>query len=267
LPPPHATSADSGRAGPPAPELARATELLEAGMDVEAGWERAQRKGGLETSGPRRRLAALLIPTPGKKFSPRLSTGRRPGGDALATLPQGPSRAIWEAAYPRASSTWWKNSGRPRQSRSVLVRHHAQGIGFGADDVSYADARGLLQMIPPTSARVAAFVGEPFFPDQLFEPHQRAFGASYIGALYRKFRRASAVGRRRYNAGPRAMTPGAIKHEATHREFVELVAFARPASTSNASAPSTARYRFFTAHTFELPLTLNPHLRAEGPDY
>ena len=62
--------------------------------------------------------------------------------------------------------------------------------GFDPHDVSYADARGLLQMIPPTSTQVAATIGEPFFPDQLYDPEINIrLGAIYIGQLYAKFGR------------------------------------------------------------------------------
>src|SRR5260370_34151157 len=101
--------------------------------------------------------------------------------------------------------------------------------GNSPDDVSYADARGLLQMIPPTSKRVAATVGEPFFPDELFQPATNVrLGASYIGALFRKFGQQVPLAAGAYNAGPRAMTRWCDQH-AGHPtpDVVELIALAQ----------------------------------------
>ena len=78
--------------------------------------------------------------------------------------------------------------------------------GFDPHDVSYADARGLLQMIPPTSTQVAAAIGEPFFPDQLYDPEINVrLGALYIGQLYAKFGREVQLTAGAYNGGPRMM--------------------------------------------------------------
>ena len=74
-------------------------------------------------------------------------------------------------------------------------------------------------MIPPTSARVAAGVGEPFFPDQLYEPEVNIrLGALYIGSLYNKFGHEVPLAAGAYNAGPRAMSRWCAQHgSASHR--------------------------------------------------
>ena len=41
---------------------------------------------------------------------------------------------------------------------------------YNPHDVSYADAIGLLQMIPPTSRRVAQHIDRPYTDDVLYDP-------------------------------------------------------------------------------------------------
>src|SRR6185295_18223819 len=96
-------------------------------------------------------------------------------------------------------------------------------------DVSYADARGLMQMIPSTSAQVAAEAGVPFHPDELYDPDTNVrLGALYIGSLYKKFGNQIPLTAGAFNAGPKAMARWCAQH-AGHPmdEFVELIAFAQ----------------------------------------
>ncbi|MEA2700195.1 MAG: soluble lytic murein transglycosylase, partial [Myxococcales bacterium] len=192
-------------------------------------------------------------------------------GDALATDPHGSSRLFWEAAYPRAFATLvdklGPGSGNPDLFLYAIMRKES---GFSPDDVSYADARGLLQMIPPTSARVASSVGDPFFPDQLFEPETNVrLGAAYIGALYRKFGGQVPLAAGAYNAGPKAMTRWCDQHGGHPTdEFVEMIAFAQTREYVKRVSGIYARYRFlYGPAPYELPLTLDLHYRADGPDY
>ena len=71
---------------------------------------------------------------------------------------------MWEAAYPRAYQPlvekYGAAAGNPELFLYAIMRKES---GFDPHNVSYADARGLLQMIPPTSTQVAAATGEPFF--------------------------------------------------------------------------------------------------------
>ncbi|HEY2902622.1 MAG TPA: transglycosylase SLT domain-containing protein [Polyangia bacterium] len=261
------------RAATPVPELARARELLDANMDVESGWEAERReKDVLKHLAGGAGLSTMLDAyRRGQNFHRAYQLAETHGGDALGALPQGAARAVWEAAYPRAFADlvekFGPGAGNPDLFLYAIMRKES---GFAPDDVSYADARGLLQMIPPTSTRVAAGAGEPFFPDQLFEPATNVrLGAAYIGALFRKFGQQVPLAAGAYNAGPRAMTRWCDQH-AGHPtdEFVELVAFAQTREYVKRVSAIYARYRFLYGPTpFELPLTLDLHYRADGPDY
>ena len=142
--------------------------------------------------------------------------------------------------------------------------------GFDPLDVSYADARGLLQMIPPTSARVAASAKLPFTPDDLYDPEKNVrLGALYIGALYKKFGGQAPLAAGAYNAGPRAMSKWCEQHGGRPTdEFVELIAFAQTREYAKHVTALYARYRFlYGPAPYKLPLTLSTKPAATGPDY
>ena len=257
------------------PVVARVLELADAGMGVEAG-------GELE-----RDEKAVLSNAGGEKAAPWLLEMYRRTGDyhrayrfaeshdtgALAADPHADDgvRAFWEAAFPRAYAPlvdrYGPAAGNPELYLYAIMRKES---GFDPHDVSYADARGLLQMIPPTSARVAEKMHEPFYPDQLYDPEVNIrLGASYIGALYRKFGGEVPLAAGAYNAGPRAMARWCTQH-AGHPtdEFVELVAFAQTREYVKRVTSLYAKYRFlYGPKPYELPLALDTKVAADGPDY
>ncbi|HVV48922.1 MAG TPA: transglycosylase SLT domain-containing protein, partial [Polyangia bacterium] len=257
------------------PVVARALELAEAGMDVEAGAElERDEKGVLARAGGEKAAGWLL------------ETYRRAGdyhrayrfveshdAGALAADPHadGGVRVFWEAAFPRAYAPLVERYGPPAGNPELyLYAIMRKESGFDPHDVSYADARGLLQMIPPTSAHVAEKMHEPFYPDQLYDPEVNIrLGASYIGALFRKFGGEVPLAAGAYNAGPRAMARWCTQH-AGHPtdEFVELVAFAQTREYVKRVTSLYAKYRFLYGPTpYELPLTLDTKVAAAGPDY
>jgi soluble lytic murein transglycosylase len=257
------------------PLIARALELTEAGMGVEAGDE-------LE-----RDEKAILQRAGGAKAAPWLLGLYRRAGDfhrayrfaeshdpgALAADPHdgGAVRAFWEAAFPRAYAALVDRYGPPAGNPDLyLYAIMRKESGFDPHDVSYADARGLLQMIPPTSAKVAAAAGEPFFPDQLYDPDVNIrLGAIYIGSLFKKFAGEIPLAAGAYNAGPRAMARWCVQH-AGHPtdEFVELIAFSQTREYVKRVTSLYAKYRFlYGPKPYELPLSLNTTVAPTGPDY
>ncbi len=75
---------------------------------------------------------------------------------------------------------------------------------FDPDIVSIADARGLMQVIPPTAARMARELGiESFTSDQLQIPERNiAIGARYLAALVKNEKGDLPLALATYNAGP-----------------------------------------------------------------
>jgi soluble lytic murein transglycosylase len=269
LPPPHQAERD--------PAVARALELLEAGMNMEAGWELersekeiVKRAGGADQTLPW--LLDLYRRAGDFHRAYQLADVR-----ATATLaapagaPAGAARALWEAAYPRAFSELIDRYGPPAGNPDVfLYAIMRKESGYNPHDVSYADARGLLQMIPPTSAHVAATAGLSFFPDELYDPEVNVrLGAAYIGSLFKKFGGQVPLAAGAYNAGPRAMARWCDQHGGHPTdEFVELIAFAQTREYAKRVTSLYARYRYLYGPTpYEIPLTLELKYRADGPDY
>jgi soluble lytic murein transglycosylase len=257
------------------PVVARALELAEAGMDVEAGAElERDEKGVLARAGGEKAAGWLLEMyrrTDDYHRAYRFAESHDTG--ALGADPHGDEgvRVFWEAAFPRAYAPlverYGPANGNPELYLYAIMRKES---GFDPHDVSYADARGLLQMIPPTSARVAEKMHEPFYPDELYDPEVNIrLGASYIGALFRKFGGEVPLAAGAYNAGPRAMARWCTQH-AGHPtdEFVELVAFAQTREYVKRVTSLYAKYRFlYGPKPYEIPLTLDLKVAADGPDY
>jgi soluble lytic murein transglycosylase len=257
------------------PLLAGATELLNAGMDVEAAAEiEAREKDILKRFGGDKALPWLLglyQRAGGYRRAYRLADSRDDGAlDADPHADPG-TRVLWEAALPKAYAPLVEKvgpaAGNPDLLLYAIMRKES---GFNPHDVSYADARGLLQMIPPTSAKVAAAFNEPFAPDLLYDPEVNIrLGAQYIGSLYGKFGKEVALTAGAYNAGPKAMARWCAQHGAHPTdELVELIAFAQTREYVKRVVSLYARYRFLYGPTrYEIPLTLDTKVTQGGPDY
>lgn len=74
---------------------------------------------------------------------------------------------------------------------------------FNPDAVSRAGARGLMQVMPETGAEIAESLGEPFSPDNLFDPETSIrYGCFYLRQQLDRFDGNKAVTLAAYNAGP-----------------------------------------------------------------
>lgn len=253
--------------------LAKLEELIDAGMTVEAGWEAERNeKELLKRLGSQGGLAALLdVYRRAQNWSRAYQLAESRADPALAAEPTGAARPFWEAAYPRAYDElvgkYGPAGGNPDQLLYAIMRKES---GFDPGVVSYADARGLLQMIPPTSAKVAAAAGLTFEPDQLFEPETNVrLGALYIGGLYRKFGQQIPLTAGAYNAGPKAMARWCDQHgKHPTDEFVELIAFAQTREYVKRVVSIYARYRYlYGPSPYQIPLTVDPKYKTDGPDY
>jgi soluble lytic murein transglycosylase len=257
------------------PVVARALELADAGMDAEAGAEiERDEKGVLSRAGGEKAAGWLLgLYRRAGDYKRAYHFVESHDAGALATDPHADdgTRVFWEAAFPRAYAPLVDRYGPPAGNPDLyLYAIMRKESGFDPHDVSYADARGLLQMIPPTSARVAEKAGEPFYPDLLYDPEVNIrLGALYIGALYKKFGGEVPLAAGAYNAGPRAMARWCTQH-AGHPtdEFVELVAFAQTREYVKRVTSLYAKYRFlYGPAPYEIPLMLDTKVGAEGPEY
>ncbi len=192
------------------PQFERAAELLSVGLAVEASTELRRIESGLT----QRYTAARTLPVLFDLYT-RAQNFQRPhqlaevyGAAALRRDPKVPAaRPLWEAAYPLAYRRFIEKYGPsgdnpPRYLYSIMQKESA----YNPHDVSYADAIGLLQMIPPTSRQVAKHLDRPYTDDVLYDPEGNIqYGAWYIGRLLKKFKGQVALGAGSFNAGPKAM--------------------------------------------------------------
>lgn len=167
--------------------------------------------------------------------------------DALDQLPDTNTRWIWDAGFPRPFAPMVEAAeaanGLPRDYLFAIMR---QESGFNARDVSTARAIGLLQMVPPTTRRVAAELGISFSEEQLFEPaYNIRVGGHYIGRLYRQYRAVLPRSIGSFNAGPGAMNRWMREHGAEEIDaFVERIPFDETRTYVRRVIQNLARYRY-----------------------
>jgi peptidoglycan lytic transglycosylase len=252
------------------PSVARATELIEAGMTAEAGEEIEQNeKEILKHLGGDKALPWLMdLYRRANNYHRVYRIGESRGAGALAADPlrDAGTRAMWEAAYPRAYQPLVEKYGAAANDPELfLYAIMRKESGFNPHTVSYADARGLLQMIPPTSTEVAAKIREPFFPDQLYDPETNIhLGAVFIGQLYGKFGREIPLTAGAYNGGPRMMARWCEQNaKYPTDEFVELIAFPQTREYAKRVTTIYAKYRYLYGSTpYEIPLVLTTKVGA-----
>ena len=214
------------------PLIMRVDELLLAGLTVEAGEELARG----EREFIRRYGAARALPmlfdryVRGDNFNRPHSLAESYAGSALRMDPNADAnvRKWWEVVYPRAYREFIeKYSPTGENPPYYLYTIMQKESAYNPHDVSYADAIGLLQMIPPTSRRVALRIDTPYTDDVLYDPEGNIrFGAWYIGHLLQKFKGQIALGAGSYNAGPRAMMKWVKMHGSRPLdEFIELTPY------------------------------------------
>ena len=214
------------------PIIMRVDELLLAGLTVEAGVELRRGEGELVKRYGAARALPLLFDryVRGDNFNRPHQLAESYSGGALKLDPNADANARqwWEVVYPRAYRQYVEKyaptgENPPYYLYTIMQKESA----YNPHDVSYADAIGLLQMIPPTSRRVALRIDAPYTDDVLYDPEGNIrFGAWYIGHLLQKFKGQIALGAGSYNAGPRAMMKWVKAHGARPLdEFIELTPY------------------------------------------
>ncbi len=119
--------------------------------------------------------------------------------------PQAP-RWLWECLHPEPHVQMVQAANKEWQVPAALIyavmrqesafRHHAY---------SSADARGLMQVIPPTGRAIAKELGLEYSHELLFQPrHAIRFGAFYLNKMLGYFNAHPALAASAYNAGPEA---------------------------------------------------------------
>lgn len=241
-----------------------ADELLAAGLGIEAGIE--LRRGEKAFIKRHKRAAALAM----------LMDRYRRGGDfnrpwmlavvygswqALNAPPEGQARIWWQHAYPLAyRELIEKHRGLGKNPDYYLFAIMRKESGFDPHTWSYADAIGLLQMIPPTTRRVAEELGIPYTDDLLYDPELNIKTASwYIGNLLQKFKGQIPLGSGSFNSGPRPVMRWCdLNGERPIDEFVELVSYSQTREYMKKVTETYARYLYlYGEEIYEQPLEVD----------
>ena len=132
--------------------------------------------------------------------------------------------------------------------------------GYDPHVRSYADAQGLLQMIPATTTRVAARLGLPYAAGDLYDPELNIrTGAWYIGNLLAKFKGQVPLGAGSFNSGPRPVMRWLDAFgDRPIDELVELVAYEQTREYMKKVTENYARYVYlYTGDVYRQPLTVD----------
>jgi soluble lytic murein transglycosylase len=259
-----ATEVDETLAGDPL--IRAADELMVAGLDVEAGVElRRGEKSFLERHG-RRRPAALAMLLDRYR---RARNFNRPwmlavvygGQRALDAEPRGRARIWWEHAYPLAYRDHverWRELGESPTYYLYAIMHKESG--FDPHTLSYADAIGLLQMIPATTQRVVERLGMEYTRDLLYDPELNIkTGSWYIGRLLHKFKIQIPFGAGSFNSGPRPVMRWMDKYgHMPADEFVEMVPYRQTRGYMKKVTEIYSRYLYlYEGIVYDQPLVVD----------
>jgi soluble lytic murein transglycosylase len=142
--------------------------------------------------------------------------------------------------------------------------------GYDPHVVSYADAIGLLQMIPPTTRRVAAALDMPYTDDLLFDRELNIkVGAWYIGKLLAKFGRQIPIGAGSFNSGPRPVMRWLDQFgDRPMDEFIELCAYTQTREYMKKVTEIYAQYQYlYEGVVYEQPLAVDRGYRRDDLTY
>ena len=180
---------------------------------------------------------------------------------ALDTPAEGRARWWWLHAYPEAYKElierYQASGGNPPYYLYAIMRKES---GYDPHVRSYADAQGLLQMIPATTTRVAARLGLPYAAGDLYDPELNIrTGAWYIGNLLAKFKGQVPLGAGSFNSGPRPVMRWLDAFgDRPIDELVELVAYEQTREYMKKVTENYARYVYlYTGDVYRQPLTVD----------
>lgn len=245
--------------------IIRADELIAAGLGVEAGWELARNEKPFLRRHEQHKAFAMLLDRYRKagNFNRPWLLAVSYSGDALDAPPQGDAKQWWENAYPRAyAALVEKYQALGDNPDGYLYSIMRKESGFDPHDLSYADAQGLLQMIPATTARVANALGLSYDSGALYEPEFNVrTGSWYIGHLLAKFKGQIPIGAGSFNSGPRPVMKWLDSYgNRDIDELVELVPFIQTREYMKKVTENYARYRYlYAGDVYDQPLTVDKH--------
>ena len=245
--------------------IRRADELIAAGLGVDAGFELSRDERGFTKRHDKGAAFALLMDRYVKagNYNRPWMLAVSYSGSALDGPPEADARRWWEHAYPRAyQDLVEKYQALGSNPEGYLYSIMRKESGFDPHDISYADAQGLLQMIPPTTMKVARTLGIPYDSGNLYEPDYNVHvGSWYIGHLLQKFKTQIPIGAGSFNSGPKPVMKWCEQYgDREIDEMVELVPYTQTREYMKKVTENFARYRYLYAHeVYEQPLAVDKH--------
>lgn len=255
------------------PLIQRSDELTAAGLGVEAGFELERDERGFLSRHDRAAGLAMLMDRYRKagNFNRPWMLGVVRGGAALNGPAEGSARVWWEHAYPEAYKALvdkYRVLGKnPVGYLHAIMRKES---GFDPQTLSYADAQGLLQMIPATTSRVAKHLNLPYDAGKLYDPDFNIHtGSWYIGNLLAKFKEQIPLGAGAFNSGPRPVMRWCDQNgDREMDEFVELVSYTQTREYMKKVTENYARYRYLLlGEVYDLPLQVDKAYRRDDLTY
>ncbi|MBT8496032.1 MAG: transglycosylase SLT domain-containing protein [Deltaproteobacteria bacterium] len=249
-------------------------ELTRAGLGSFAGEElRRSERGILKRYGRSKGMAVLLdrYRKAGNYNRPWMLAVVYGGARVLNSPPIGNSRLWWEHAYPRAYpklvEEHYKIGNNPPLWLYAIMRKES---GFDPNVHSYADARGLLQMIPATTKRVTKKLGLQYTADLLFDPENNIkTGAWYIGRLHHKFKGQIPMAAGSFNSGPRPIMRWLDKFKGQPTDvWVELASYTQTREYMKKVTENYARYLYlYEGKVYQQPLEVDSDYQRDEITY
>lgn len=243
--------------------IQRVDLLIAAGLGVEAGTELARGESAFLKRNDRGAAFAMLLDRYRKagNFNRPWLLAVSYSGSALDGPPEDDARRWWENAYPRAyRELVEKYQALGKNPEDYLYSIMRKESGFNPHDLSYADAQGLLQMIPATTRRVAKALGIPYDAGRLYEPaYNIQTGSWYIGHVLQKFKGQVPLGAGSFNSGPRPVMKWIDQYgDREIDELVELVPYTQTREYMKKVTENYARYRYLYANeVYQQPLVVD----------
>ena len=238
-------------------------ELITAGLATDAGRDLARRERGFVKRHPRAQALAVLFDRygSGRNWARPWKLAMAYGSGALDTPAEGVARTWWLHAYPEAYADLVEKyralGGSPPYYLFAIMQKES---GYDPGIRSYADAQGLLQMIPSTTRKVAREIGLSYAPGDLYSPDVNIqTGAWYIGKLLSKFRGQIPLGAGSFNSGPRPVMKWIEENGARPiDEVVELVSYQQTREYMKKVTANYARYVYlYTGAVYQQPLVVD----------
>lgn len=243
--------------------IRRADELIAAGLMIDAGNELERGERAFLKRHDRGAAFAMLLDRYAKagNFNRPWMLAITSHGGALDGPPIDDARRWWTHAYPQAYRELVEKYGKLGDNPDgYLYSIMRKESGYDPHVLSYADAQGLMQMIPATTKRVAKELGLPYDPGKLYEPAYNVQTASwYIGRLLQKFKSQVPLAAGSFNSGPRPVMAWLDRHgDREIDELVELVPFTQTREYMKKVTENYARYRYlYQSEIYVQPLTVD----------